>query len=60
MESWLKKNPEVTYYEVSALDGSNVNQAFSKIAHNFLQIQNGMIKETVEPIGNKKKFDLQG
>ena len=25
--SWLKKNPEIIYYETSALDGSNVNEA---------------------------------
>ena len=36
--SWLKKNPEIIYYETSALDGSNVNEAFSRIAQNYLQI----------------------
>ena len=58
VESWLKKNPDVIYYEVSALDGSNVNQAFSKIAHNFLQLQNSMSSDPIENVG-KKKFDLE-
>lgn len=35
---WLKRNPEIIYYETSAMDGSNVNAAFSKIAQNFLQM----------------------
>ena len=60
MESWLKKNPDVIYYEVSAMDGSNVNQAFNKIANNFLELQNSMSNDPIESIGTgKKKFDLQ-
>ena len=38
VQEFLKRNPEMIYYETSALDGSNVNQAFSKIAQNFLQL----------------------
>jgi len=48
VESWLKKNPDIVYYEVSAMDGSNVNQAFSKIAQNFLQLQNKMTQNPLE------------
>ena len=59
VEQWLKKNPDIIYYEVSALEGSNVNQAFSKIAQNFLQIQTSMRTEPIEPAGPKKKFDLE-
>ena len=59
VESWLKKNPDVIYYEVSALDGSNVNQAFSKIAHNFLQLQNTMSHDPIQSTGGQKKFDLK-
>jgi hypothetical protein len=40
VSEWLKINPEIIYYETSALDGSNVNEAFSKIAQNFLALQN--------------------
>ena len=58
VEHWLKKNPDIIYFEVSAMDGSNVNQVFSKIAHNFLQLQNSLTHEPIEPAGNKKKFDL--
>jgi hypothetical protein len=36
---WLKANPEVIYFETSAFNGSNVQEAFSKIASNFLQMQ---------------------
>ena len=36
VEEWLKDNPEVIYYETSAMEGSNVQEAFSKIASNFL------------------------
>ena len=36
VSEWLKRNPEIIYYETSAMDGSNVNSAFSKIAQNFL------------------------
>lgn len=32
VSDWLKINPEIIYYETSALDGSNVNEAFGKIA----------------------------
>jgi hypothetical protein len=31
-------NPEMMFYEVSAMDGSNVNEAFMKIAMNFLAL----------------------
>ena len=43
--NWLKKNPEIIYYETSALDGSNVNEAFSRIAQNFLQVQSSFNNE---------------
>ena len=33
---WLKENQDVIYFETSAFDGSNVQEAFSKIASNFL------------------------
>ena len=32
VQEWLRLNPEITFYETSALDGSNVNEAFHKIA----------------------------
>ena len=32
VSEWLKQNPEVIYFETSALDGANVNDAFSRIA----------------------------
>ena len=32
ISEWLKTNKEVIYYETSAMDGSNVNEAFSRIA----------------------------
>ena len=32
VEEFLKKNPEIIYFETSALDGSHVNEAFQKIA----------------------------
>ena len=32
VDEWLKRNPEIIYFETSALDGSHVNEAFSKIA----------------------------
>lgn len=38
VDEWLKKNPEIIYFETSALDGSQVNEAFSRIAQNFLTI----------------------
>ncbi len=33
---WLKRNTEFIYYETSAMDGYNVEMAFSRIAHNYL------------------------
>ena len=33
---YLKQNPDVIYYETSALDGRHVSEAFSKIAHNHI------------------------
>lgn len=36
VSEWLKQNSEVIYFETSALDGANVNDAFSRIAQNFL------------------------
>ena len=32
VEDFLKKNPEIIYYETSALDGSNVNEVFAAVA----------------------------
>ena len=32
VSEWLKQNKEVIHYETSAMDGSNVNEAFSRIA----------------------------
>ena len=36
ISEWLRNNKDIIYYETSALDGSNVEQAFSKIAREFL------------------------
>ena len=36
VDEWLKRIPEIIYFETAALDGSHVNEAFSKIAQNFL------------------------
>ena len=69
MTEWLKQNPEVIYFETSALDGSNVNEAFSRIAQNFLKMQGSMDlslnlpssiggSETPGAAG-KKKFELK-
>ena len=65
VSEWLKINPEIIYYETSALDGSNVAEAFSKIAQNFLNLQSdGMstapgtsVSGQEHSIGSKK-FDV--
>lgn len=64
---FLKQNPEMIYYETSAVDGRHVNEAFLKIATNFIQIQNQMAPELTAsgteiggaPTETKKKFDLE-
>ena len=38
VSEWMRKNPKIIYYETSALDGSNVNEAFSRMAQNFLEL----------------------
>lgn len=38
VNEWLKRNPEVIHFETSAINGSNVIEAFLKIAQNFLQL----------------------
>jgi len=38
MTEWLKQNPEVIYFETSAVNGSNVQEAFNNIAHSFLKL----------------------
>ena len=38
VEAYLRQNPDVIYFETSALDGSNVQEAFSRIAQNFLKM----------------------
>ena len=43
---YLKQNPDVIYYETSALDGRHVNEVFYKIAENFLQMQSQMMPDT--------------
>ena len=35
---FLRKNPEIIYYETSALDGSNVNEVFASVAQNHLKV----------------------
>jgi hypothetical protein len=37
VEDWLKKNHDIPYEETSALDGSNVEVAFNKIAQKLLR-----------------------
>ena len=36
VQEWLKDHPDFIHYETSALQGSNVNEAFSRIARNYL------------------------
>ena len=36
IDDWLKKNNDLPYDETSALDGSNIEAAFNKIATNLL------------------------
>ena len=44
MEEFLRKNPEIIYYETSALDGSNVNEVFAAVAQNHLKVQAWTVK----------------
>mmetsp|Transcript_22923 Transcript_22923/g.35296 ORF Transcript_22923/g.35296 Transcript_22923/m.35296 type:complete len:110 (-) Transcript_22923:8-337(-) len=39
VEEWLKHHPEFTYFETSAVDGSNVNLVFNKIAQKYLDMK---------------------
>ncbi len=53
------QNPEIIYYETSAMDGSNVNEAFQKIAQNFLSVQNdSSTSASTHGEAGTKKFDL--
>ena len=61
VSDWLRKNPKIIYYETSALDGSNVNEAVVRMAQNYLEISNKIEQPAVasETPQGKKKFDLQ-
>lgn len=37
VEDWVKKNNDIPYEETSALDGSNVENAFTMIANKLLR-----------------------
>lgn len=37
VQDWLQKNNNIPYEETSALEGQNVEQAFTKIAHQLLK-----------------------
>uniref|UniRef100_A0A7S3FSY3 Ras-related protein Rab-7b n=1 Tax=Strombidium rassoulzadegani TaxID=1082188 RepID=A0A7S3FSY3_9SPIT len=63
VEEWLRAYPEVIHFETSALDGSNVIQAFNRIAQDFLKQQS--MEESIKLPGSigkesvgKKKFNL--
>ena len=38
VEEWLQTNNDLLHYETSALDGTQVNEAFHRIAKNYLEM----------------------
>ena len=39
VQEYLKKNPDLIYFETSAIDGSNVNEVFQAVAKNHLKLK---------------------
>ena len=39
VQDYMKKNPDMIYFETSAIDGSNVNEVFQAVAKNHLKLK---------------------
>ena len=39
VEEFIIRNPDIIYFETSAMDGSNVNEVFNCVASNHIRLQ---------------------
>ena len=57
VEEYLLDNKQMIHFETSALDGVNVNQAFSKVAENFVKTIKEKTVDTVNGVNGELSID---
>jgi len=57
-QAWCQSNGEIPYFETSAKDAQNVEQAFQTIAKNALQQESNSSKQIFEQTMSKEFVDV--
>jgi len=49
VKDWAKRNDDMPYEETSALDGTNIEKTFEKIAHDLLAVSLAQLANNLDP-----------